>query len=366
LKLGLSLLAFRPGRIGGAETYVRKLLAELPRAARASERLLVFLDRDVAASLETPGWDRVVVDRSASGLVAERLLEAFTPYRARAVERAIAKAAPDAVLFPQQSIFPRRVACASVLTVHDLLHLGMPDVVPRAERAFRAAAYPESLARARRIIAISEATRAALLEAARVEPAKVTVVRQGFDPAPGALPGPAGFAGPYLYFPAATFAHKGHESLIRSYAALRRRGELAARLVFSGMRTPLWRRLARLAEELGVAQDVVHVGFVPYAEVRALFAGAEAVLFPSRHEGFGLPVLEAAAQGKKIVTSRLPVFDELGVPQERQIDFGDPDALARALRLEGPTLLERAPATWAECAARTLDVMRAAAAGCGS
>ena len=127
------------------------------------------------------------------------------------------------------------------------------------------------------------------------------------------------------------------------------------------MQTRAWPGLARLARELGVADDVVHLGYLPYPEVQRVFAGAEAVVFPSRYEGFGIPVVEAAVEfRKKVVTSRLPVFDELGVPPERQIDFGDPDALLAALRLPGPTILSHPPATWRECAARTLAVMRSA------
>jgi len=110
------------------------------------------------------------------------------------------------------------------------------------------------------------------------------------------------------------------------------------------------------------AGDVVHLGFLPYPETRRVYAGAAAVVFPSRYEGFGIPVLEAAVEfQRKVITSRLPVFDELGVPPERQIDFADPDALLAALRLPGPTVLSRRPSTWEECARRTLEIARAVA-----
>jgi alpha-1,3-rhamnosyl/mannosyltransferase len=129
------------------------------------------------------------------------------------------------------------------------------------------------------------------------------------------------------------------------------------------MQTPAWKGLARLARELGVEDDVVHLGFLPYPETRRVYAGADAVVFPSRYEGFGIPVLEAAVEfRKKVITSRLPVFDELGVPPERQIDFEDADALLAALRLDGPTVLARRPSTWEQCARRTIEVLRKVAA----
>ena len=363
MKLALSLLSLRPGQVGGAETYVRQLVARLPGVAAPGDRLVLVMDRDLAAALETPGWERLVVPRSARGVVIARLLEAFTPWRDRAVERLLAGVGADVTLFPQQSIYPRRAPGRAVLTVVDVQHLYQPELIPAVERAFRAAVYPASMARAEHLVAISEFTRRTVLERCGVTPERVTAIPLGYEPRDASAVTPTDrVAGPYLYYPAATFAHKNHATLIRSYAALRRRGDLAEKLVLTGMQTPAWKALARLARELGVAGDVVHLGFLPYPETRRVYAGAAAVVFPSRYEGFGIPVLEAAVEfQRKVITSRLPVFDELGVPPERQIDFADPDALLAALRLEGPTILARRPSTWEECARRTMEVLRATA-----
>jgi glycosyltransferase involved in cell wall biosynthesis len=364
VKLAVSLLSLRPGQVGGAETYVRKLLEHLPAVATPGDRLVAVMDRDVAAGVPTPGWERVIVPRSATRIVADRILEAFTPWRARGLEATLLELGADVTLFPQQSIFPKRAPGPAVVTVGDVQHLFHPENIPRFERAFRAALYPYSMARAARLIAVSEATRATVVERCGIAAGKLAVVHHGFDPSPAPARPTDRVAGPYLYYPAATFPHKDHARLVRSYAALRRRGDVAAKLVFTGWQTPAWRGLARLARELGVADEIVHLGFLPWTEVRRVYAGAEAVLFPSRYEGFGIPVLEAALEfHKKVITSRLPVFAELGVPADRQIDFGDPDALLAALRLPGPTVLERTPIGWAECARRTLAVLREVAQG---
>lgn len=359
IRLALSLLSLRPGRVGGAETYVRRLLAELPGVARPGDRLVAVLDRDLAARLETPGWERCVVPWTADRLVRARMLEAVTPWRAREIERTFAEVAPDVTLFPQQSVFPKRLEGKVLLTVVDVQHLYHPENIPLAERLFRRASYPGSLRRADHVIAISEFTRSTLVERCGLAAGRVTAIPLGYDPRQGRDEPTDRVDGPYLYYPAATFAHKGHATLLRSYAALRRRGAIRERLVFTGMQTARWPGLARLAASLGVAGDVVHLGYLPYAEARRVFAGAAAVLFPSRYEGFGIPVVEATVEfGKKVITSRLPVMDEIGVPRARQIDFADPDALLAALRLEGPTVLEREPATWRECARRTLELAR--------
>ncbi len=363
MKLVVSLLSFRPGQVGGAETYVRQLLAKIPDAAARDDGLVAVMDRDVAVAIETPGWDRVVVPRSGRQVIAERILEAFTPYRALALERILAGIAADVTLFPQQSIFPKRAPVRAVLTVVDVQHLYHPENIPWFERVFRAAIYPHAIARAEHLLAISEFTRTTLLERCGVAPERVTAVPLGHEGLSAADVVPTDrVSGAYLYYPAATFAHKNHSQLIRTYAVLRRRGDLDAKLVFTGMQTSAWRRLARLARELGVDGDIVHLGFLPYPEIRRVYAGADAVVFPSRYEGFGIPVVEAAVEfRKKVITSRLPVFDEIGVPKDRQIDFADPAALLAALRAPGPTVLERPPGSWAECARRTLDVIRGVA-----
>lgn len=362
MHLAVSLLSFRPGRVGGAETYLRELLAHMADVA-GGDRLTVVLHPEAAAALATPGLERVVVPLGDARLVAARLIDAATPLRAHAVERLLAELRTDAVLFPQQSIFPRRAPVRAVLTVHDLLHLAHPETLSPFDRAFRAAIYGRSLRRAARVIAISEFTRRELIERCGVAPERIAVVRQGIRPQSAARPVPwTGAGGAYLYYPAASWPHKDHATLFRSFAALRRCGRLDAKLILTGERTAHWAKLARLLRALRIERDVLHLGFLPAVEVEGVYAGARAVVFPSRHEGFGMPVAEAARLGVPFVTSRLPVFEELGVPPARQIDFADPKALDRALREGGPALLARPPGLWAEVARCTLDVMREAVA----
>jgi glycosyltransferase involved in cell wall biosynthesis len=289
VNFAVSLLSFRPGRIGGAETYVRQLLSHLARHA-GGDRIVAVAHPEAAECARSVGLDCVVVKRADAALVAERLLEAFTPLRARALEATFEVLRPDAILFPQQSVFPRHVRGRAVLTVHDVQHLAHPENFGALDRAYRAAVYPPSLRRADRVIAISASTKRALVERCAVPVDKIVVVPLGSetteraDAPPWEGPGAA-----YLYYPAATYLHKNHETLLRTYATLRRSGRVGEKLVFTGQQTSHWRKLERIVRSLGLQDDVVHLGFRPYAEVRAIYAGAAAVLFPTRFEGFGIP-----------------------------------------------------------------------------
>ena len=363
MRIALSLLSLRPGQVGGAETYVRALVRHLPEVAGTDELLLV-LDRDLDREIEGTGWTRVVMPYGAQELVARRIAEAYTPWRDRRSEAVLAAARPDVTLFPQQSIFPHRAPGAAVLTAVDVQHLVLPGHFGLFDRTFRPRVYPRSMERAARILAISEFTKRTLVERCGIDPARVTAVPFGVEP-PHA-PGTGGeqsrlVDGPYLYYPAATWPHKAHATLFRTYAALRGRGAMAERLVLTGQRTALWgKALLPLVQELGIERDVVHLGFVPFDEVRRLYAGAAAVLFPTTFEGFGLPVLEAVQAGRKVVTSRLAVFDEIGVPRAAQADFEKPDEVLAALHAPGPTRLTRDPISWKENAAQTVRVLREA------
>jgi glycosyltransferase involved in cell wall biosynthesis len=87
--------------------------------------------------------------------------------------------------------------------------------------------------------------------------------------------------------------------------------------------------VAQAAEDLG--ERVVMPGPVPAATLRGLFAGASVFAFPSIHEGFGIPVLEAMAQGTPVIASDIPPLVEVGGDVARYVAPDDPEAWADAL-----------------------------------
>ena len=140
----VSLLSFRPGKIGGTETYLRKLIARLPQLDRGRE-ITLLMDRELAAENIFPDIPRAVIDMSARQIIRARGLEAVSPYRARDVEKAIERLRPDVVFFPQQSIFPKNVPAPCVLVVHDLYHLFLPQYLSAGQRMFRQRNYAYSI-----------------------------------------------------------------------------------------------------------------------------------------------------------------------------------------------------------------------------
>ncbi|MFC7206844.1 glycosyltransferase family 4 protein [Comamonas endophytica] len=151
------------------------------------------------------------------------------------------------------------------------------------------------------------------------------------------------------------------------------RGARAIPLVLVGGTGWLSDDLHATIERLAAQGWLRYLGFVPEADLPALYAGAQAFVYPSIYEGFGLPVLEAMASGVPVVTSIFTSLPEVTQGAARLVDPDDIDALAlgihtalcdeawRATACE--TGLEKARNfTWSRCVEQTIDVYRQVAA----
>jgi glycosyltransferase involved in cell wall biosynthesis len=125
---------------------------------------------------------------------------------------------------------------------------------------------------------------------------------------------------------------KNLDTLFRAYSLLDPRlRELLPLVVCCDLDGPPHARLRTLVDAAGVADDVVATGFVSDDELAALYNAATMVLHPSRHEGFGLPVLEAMHCGKPVIAARAGGLPEVGGEAVLLLDPGDAEVWARAI-----------------------------------
>jgi glycosyltransferase involved in cell wall biosynthesis len=236
----------------------------------------------------------------------------------------------------------------SVITLHDLHFERGRGVMGFADRLTFKAVVPRSARRARQIFAVSQRTKRDAIELYRLPPDKLTVTPHGVDPAFG--PGDRG-PGDYILFVGAVQERKNP---LEALAAARAIG--LPLVVVGPEKEPV------LAAALRTGGADVR-GWVEQSELAALYRGAAALVLPSRHEGFGIPVIEAMASGTPVVLSGDPALREVAGDAASYADDGDfAGALERALAdrerfaLAG---LERARRfTWAETARLTVDVYR--------
>jgi glycosyltransferase involved in cell wall biosynthesis len=274
---------------------------------------------------------------------------------------------------------PPTRAVRLVTTVHDLIPLRFPRLVPWRHRwAFRAL-LGGALRRAACIIVDSASTRAELLERYRLPAEKVRVVRL----APGPRRAPPGaaecarvraryaLAGPYVLFVGLLEPKKNLPVLLRAVARLRVEGTWGTtRLALAG--APGWGPLDLGAEaaRLGLDDVVRLLGPVPDGDLPALYAEATAFVLPSLWEGFGLPVLEAMAAGTPVVAARRGALPEIADGAALLVE-PEVAPLAAALasvladgglreRLRAAGLARAEAFSWERVARETLAVYRAA------
>jgi glycosyltransferase involved in cell wall biosynthesis len=207
-----------------------------------------------------------------------------------------------------------------VLTVHDLSWEQRPQDFTAYERMWLRAARPAKLARrADRVVAVSDATRRQALERWGLDEDRTRVVHSGVE-RPASTRASEG--GRYLLFVGALEPRKGIDVLARAYAEARANG-LVAPLVVAGD--------GRLRGLLG-GDGVRHVGHAGEEELERLYAGAVALVLPSRLEGFGFTPLEALARGKPPILTDLDVFHETVGDAAVYVAVDDAGALSAAMQ----------------------------------
>ncbi|MDQ6712037.1 MAG: glycosyltransferase family 4 protein [Candidatus Dormibacteraeota bacterium] len=260
-----------------------------------------------------------------------------------------------------------------VVTVHDVIPLRYPGQYLRssAHRAFFA--FQMSLSRrAAAVITVSETSKRDLVEIGRFSPSKIAVIGEGVDrdfltSSPAELPSIDN--GPYLLAMGAGEPRKNVARVIEGF--LRVADRIPHRLLLVG--AP-WRGRRASLPPAGIDR-IEDLGAVTNAQLRALYRGAAAFIYPSLYEGFGLPVLEAMASGTPVITSRAGSLEEIAGSAALYVDPQDASAIGDAIQqvvtdpLRRSTLVAAGQArvrlfSWEAAARQTIEVYeRAAAAG---
>ncbi len=137
---------------------------------------------------------------------------------------------------------------------------------------------------------------------------------------------------PFFFYPANLWIHKNHEILLLSYARYREQaGDAAWDLVLTFHEEPRATTLKALAQALGISKYVRFAGFVGEQELDNIWQTAGALVFPSLHEGFGIPLLEAMHYGVPIITSTEFSLQEVAGDACYPIDPRKPSSVANAL-----------------------------------
>ena len=345
--IALALLTLVPGEVGGSEWATRGLLRALARGGTLPYR--VYLPPVAPDAHEGLPYEVVREYRQARS-VPERLV-AMGLATARPGPLRVRLRSADVVHYPLTIRLPS-VSTPSVVTLHDLQHLDLPALFSRAERGFRAFFWHRSIRGAQLVVCPSAYVRDRAVDLLRIDPQYLRVVPHGIDHeefSPG-----DDVREPFLLYPARGWQHKNHARLYEAFALLRR-DHPGLRLVLTGG-----------GHAVSPPAGVEVRGHVSRDELVSLYRRAGALVFPSRYEGFGQPLLEAMACGCPVACSDIPALTELAGGAARTFAPDDPAEIARTVDelLADPApyrergLARAADFTWERAALQYEDVYR--------
>jgi glycosyltransferase involved in cell wall biosynthesis len=327
--VALNLAFLTSGEMGGLEVYARRLSEAL--AVRDDVQLTLLLPR-----LERQGenWSRLgrvltlPVDprRRSQWVLADQLH----------VPRAAARAGAD-VLHSLASTGPVAGSVPRVVTVHDLHYRTQPEAHFGVRALGLRALVPAAARRSRRVIVPSRATADGVARHLGVDPARIDVIPEASGHPPRAaarsreeVRAELGAGERPLLLTVS--AKRPHKNLARLLGALGRVDpQRRPLLVMPGYPTPHEQELRARASELGLTEQVRFLGWVSDQQLEDLYRAADAFLFPSLSEGFGLPVLEAMARGVPVATSGRTSLAEVAGDAALLFDAEDERSIATAI-----------------------------------
>lgn len=250
---------------------------------------------------------------------------------------------PDVVVSPLFGTepFTHTGSIPHVVSMPDTLVFDHPELFTEAEQERRRHVYEQTRS-ARTVITLSEYARRQLIQHLPELEQKIRIIELGSD----SLPPPENVslvAAPYVFYPANSWTHKRHELLLEIMSHIwKSRPEL--KLVLTGGRTSEV-ELASLITQYAPPDAVVDRGFVSEAQLATLYRDAEALLFTSQYEGFGMPILEAMHSGCPVICAPLTSIPEVAGDAALYVDSDSPEDWANAflnqLPVQRDELIER-------------------------
>jgi glycosyltransferase involved in cell wall biosynthesis len=333
MHLGYDLLFLVPGQTGGREIYAQELLKAM-RAADPSLRITTFVNAETRAAGEgfwTEAADRCVV----LPRVRVRSRPAWAAGELAVLPVAAERAGID-LLHAPANLIPPWGAFTRVLTLHDLMFRRHPHLLSAAMRWGTEVMLPLGARRADLLLTGSAVARREIVEELGIPEERIVVVHHGIGglTAPGDAARGRALAGdprrPIAFALGSDLPHKNMGAVLDGVAALAPAERPLLAVAGQGTDGPA---LRERAERLGLgAEDLRLLGPVSGGQVEDLYAAADVFVVTTRHEGFGLTVLEAMTRGVPVVCSDIPVLHEVAEEHAVFVDQESGASIARGIR----------------------------------
>lgn len=224
----------------------------------------------------------------------------------------------DVVHFPTQRAYLTELP--SIFQPWDLQHIHYPEYFSKAEILYRERHYRAFCKQASFVSVQTQWTKQDVADCYGIAEEKIVVIPWGsvldaYKPPSVEVTQSTvkkyGLPDRFFFYPAATWQHKNHEIILRALHSLRVEKGCAPHIFFTGLSTDRRPTLDKLASDLGVIEQVHFLGFLAPEELQVMYNLATAMIFPSKFEGFGLPILEAFHAGLPVLSSTATTLPEV-------------------------------------------------------
>ncbi len=369
MRIGINTLYLLPGKVGGSETYIKNIVKCLDRLDKEND-YLIFINNECKGYFEKlgPNIKTILCPFNASSRPKRILWEQLIlPFQ-------IKKHKID-LLFSGGFTAPFVCPAKSVLMVFDMQHINQPENFSKVFLFFLRTIIYLSVKSADHILTLSNNSKNDITSHYNITPENVTAtylasdsdvfyrrdsgevyeVREKYN-----------IPERYLYYGAASLPHKNHKRLLNVFKVVKK--DLPdVKLVLTGARDYGEGSISEHIKLLGLEDDVILLGWLSFDEVAAIYSGAELFVFPSLHEGFGMPVLEAMACGVPVASSNIEPLKEIVADGGVLFDPYDEDSIGEAILTiinnsdKKNSLIEKGSAraeffTWENTAKSTIEV----------
>jgi glycosyltransferase involved in cell wall biosynthesis len=359
-----------PGRTG-VGYYTEHLLHHL--AAQGDDEVVVLSNRPIDTTRPLP--PRTVVAPTALPLPRLVWLQTVAP-------RMLRRLRPDVVHFTN-GMMPFASPVPTVVTIHDMSLTMYPRYHPLRRVLLNRPLVDVAVRRADAIITVSQSAKRDIMRTYSTDGRRIHVVHEAAAPSFRPIRDPAtldrirrryGLADRFILYVGTIEPRKNLPKLIAAFARRHKTGDLPHQLVCAGPYGWLSRDIEELIERLEIDDALRFTGYVPFADLPALYSLAEMFVFPSIYEGFGLPVVEAMACGTPVVTGHVAALAEVAGGAVEHVERLEIDQLGETLvrlarspeRRHHLSLLglQRSQVfSWERAARETLNVYRQALSG---
>jgi len=333
--IGLNLIFLVPGETGGMEVAARELIPALLSEAPPGTRFTAFINRETAAESAGP-WGSVLP--AVTVPVNARNRVQWVLGEQTELVRAASRAGVD-LMHSLASTAPAWGSFRRVVTIHDLIYARFPEAHAGLRGRGMRILVPMAARRSDRVIADSDYGREDLVRVLGLDRARIDVVPLGLGAVRRVTPPDEtqirerfrlGLRRVVLSL-SAKRPHKNLAALIGALALIPQKHRPL--LVLPGYPTWHEQELRERAASSGVSEDVMFLGWLAEQDIEGLWAIADAFVYPSLYEGFGMPVLEAMERGVPVACSNASCLPEIAGDAALLFDPGDEEAIAGAVQL---------------------------------